>query len=398
MLDQKILSAAASSRQAADELATLEIEKDLAEAPKVLLQEIMHFYEIDSTAERVEKPILLERLRSKFPKQDHFEQFAAILKNISHVSAPNVLELVRDLRLDTISQEIAVAFIDHKYSKVDTLLEKYNKLRSGTQLDLEEGMHFAPSLEELAAEGNNESPILVFPKSLNDALGGNFIRGNHMFLFGRPETGKTAVSLTLCYGFLRHNHKVLYLANEEPHIQILKRLMARMNDKPYDWVKANPFEATAGAKKRGYLPENMMLWQPDQGGSLAGLQKRAERFKPDVVIVDQLRNMEAPGDSEHTKYEHLGKKIRDLAKQYNFAAVTIGQAGAEAEDKAVLSMNDVYGSKTGLQGATDVMIGVGCTEEMKTRGEIVMTPVKNKLNGNHRPFKLRIDKSRSKIY
>ena len=46
-------------------------------------------------------------------------------------------------------------------------------------------------------------------------------------------------------------------------------------------------------------------------------------------------------------------------------------------------MDDVYYSKTGIPGTTDLMIGVGATEAMNEQGEKQLSFPKNKLNNNH---------------
>lgn len=396
MQEIKLLSAAASCRDATEELTRLEIEKDFGDAEKIVWEEICRFYATDKEATHTERSILKERLKKRFPKEDHYEKFDMIVSNLRKVSIPNILDLVREVRLDNTSQELAVALVDGRHKKVDDLLPVYESLREGSlEDDAGHEVYEAPNYEELIKDDENAGKILVFPQQLNTVLGGGARRGNNIFLFARPEVGKTACAVTMTHGFLKQGLRVLYLGNEEPMKDIVPRIYAKMCNKEINWVFANARRAYEVSCDRGYL--NLHFWQsPD--GDIAELEKRVKAFKPDVILIDQLRNMRAPGDAEHVKYEILSIQLRKIGKTYNALTIALGQAGGEAEDKAILTMNDVYGSKTGIQGAYDVIIGAGATEQMKERGELIMNTCKNKLSGIHKPFKLRLDKTRSKVY
>ena len=396
MLDQKILSSAASSKRAWEELSTLEAFNDLGEASKVIWKEISTFYKKDPEAEHIDKTIIKERLKSKFPKQDHFEQFSAIVDTLTKISEINLVDLVRETRLDALAQEMAVNLVDHKYDKVDKQIESYEQLRVGTVADPESGILRAPTHEELLELRDRGDRIKVAPGALNNSLAGGPRWGNNIFLFARPEVGKTACAITMAYGFLVQGYTTLYMGNEEPAEDVLERIKSRCCNAPIGWVRDHPQEADARAIEKGY--GNLVFWEPEMGGTILELEQKVDLVKPKVVIIDQMRNMQSAGEGEHQKYEALGKIIRDMAKKQKFVAICLGQAGAEAEDKAVLTQNDIYGSKTGVQGAFDTILGVGATYEMIERGELCITPVKNKIGSVHRPIKLRLDKQRSKVY
>ena len=48
------------------------------------------------------------------------------------------------------------------------------------------------------------------------------------------------------------------------------------------------------------------------------------------------------------------------------------------KDKAVLDMDDSYGSRTGVPGCADVMFGIGTSTSLKERGMICIHLCKNK--------------------
>ena len=61
-------------------------------------------------------------------------------------------------------------------------------------------------------------------------------------------------------------------------------------------------------------------------------------------------------------------------------------------------MNDIYGSKTGIQGALDIQIGLGVDKQLEEEGIRIMSIVKNKRSGIHENFPCRLRKEISRVY
>ena len=61
-------------------------------------------------------------------------------------------------------------------------------------------------------------------------------------------------------------------------------------------------------------------------------------------------------------------------------------------------MNDVDGSKTGLQGSTDLMFSLGANEQMKLENKVMVTVVRNKINGRHGGIMMQLDPMKSKVW
>ena len=113
-----------------------------------------------------------------------------------------------------------------------------------------------------------------------------------------------------------------------------------------------------------------------------------DKHNPDVVVVDQLRNLIARGKVTKTEaLENIAKELRGIFKEKDVVGVSVTQAGDSATDKAVLTMGDVDYSNTGIPGACDVMIGLG----MDPNGNTFATLAKNKISGNHSTVAITLD-------
>ena len=95
--------------------------------------------------------------------------------------------------------------------------------------------------------------------------------------------------------------------------------------------------------------------------------------------------------------EQAAMDIRYLAKSNSLLAVSVTQAGATAEDKVVLTMEDVDFSKTGIPAMADVMLGIGGNQSYIKTDKRMVTFCKNKITGEHAKIVVSVDRAISKI-
>jgi hypothetical protein len=83
--------------------------------------------------------------------------------------------------------------------------------------------------------------------------------------------------------------------------------------------------------------------------------------------------------------------VRQIGSRQNALAISVTQAGESAAGKPVLDMEDVDFSNTGIQGAVDVMIGIGASKDDENAGRRVISLPKNKRTGRHDFFPVEVD-------
>ena len=108
------------------------------------------------------------------------------------------------------------------------------------------------------------------------------------------------------------------------------------------------------------------------------------KYKPDVFIVDQIRNLYSSKNlTKVESLEYIAQCMRNLAKESSSVGVSVTQAGASAEGCLVLGLNDVDFSNTGIPSTADLMIGIGVTPEYDKSNRRVLSLAKNKITGVH---------------
>lgn len=180
--------------------------------------------------------------------------------------------------------------------------------------------------------------------------------------------------------------KVLYFINEDPEVNIQLRILECMTGLSEEDVLADVDKAMELGKKAGF--DNVVI-KGLTPGSAVEIDRWIEDEKPDVIVVDQLRNLWAKADSRTNQLDQVSRDVRDLGKKHGIVVLSVSQAGESAEGKAILGMTDIDSSKTGVPAAADVLIGIGATQEHIATGYRVLTLCKNKVNGNHASITVR---------
>jgi hypothetical protein len=122
-----------------------------------------------------------------------------------------------------------------------------------------------------------------------------------------------------------------------------------------------------------------------------------EKIKPDVVIIDQIRNIRMKQEGKVQQLEAAATEARNLAKKYNIVVVSVTQAGDSASNKLVLSDSDIDNSKTGIPGQCDLILGLGVDDAQRRGNMRTVTIVKNKITNVHEFYPVRVDENLSKI-
>ena len=118
---------------------------------------------------------------------------------------------------------------------------------------------------------------------------------------------------------------------------------------------------------------------------------------PDVLVIDQIRNVQVKEDNFVRHLEKVSAMIRQIGQRHEVLVISVTQAGDSATNKAALEMGDVDNSNTGMPGQADVMLGIGGTEADVRANRRVLSLPKNKRSGNHDFFTVEVDPVLNKI-
>ena len=327
----------------------------------------------------------------------HKELFRNLCLSLAEgdASPANVVRDYLDTRREAVGQQLAAAILagedtSHLLNDYDDLLNR-TELRDEPEIEARQGL----DVRLLVEDGfDRDNLIAVSPVALNDRLDGGVKPGHHLVLFARPEMGKTMMTIEMMAGFARQGLMVLYIGNEDPIDDINMRLVNRLSGMPKLEVINDPGTADDKAREAGY--ENIVL-KSLAPGTPREISALLEKYKPDVLVLDQIRNLNMGQENYVLKLEEAATQARTWAKRYSCVVVSVTQAGDSASGKAVLDLGDVDYSNTGIPAQADVMIGLGASDAQAKAGEIMVSLPKNKVSGRHEWFACSVEPHLSKV-
>lgn len=244
--------------------------------------------------------------------------------------------------------------------------------------------------------------IKVYPPQLNAQLNGGVRLGHTALVFGRPGACKTLLAINIAAGFLAQGMRVLYIGNEEPKRELAMRWLSLLGKQKLHDLDSADAEHSKAAIEKAYAAaaERLPLLSVVTGiSSLPTVENLARHLQPKVIVLDQLRHMHTgnEGEGRTQAMEEAQRQFRAMADSLGFFGITISQAGGFAEGKLILDMGDLDSSKTGTQGAVDLILGVGVNETYKAQGMRMLSICRNKVSGKHCFFPVRVDEQHTRI-
>jgi archaellum biogenesis ATPase FlaH len=399
MQEYKILRAMGSSRKHFESVRRFVDASILSPRGVNVLREIDEYYDADDSASAVDWEIVRDRLlRSvqSVPKhKEEFNEYLNTLINLTDVSEVNVVREVKDTLLDKHALAMADAVFAGDRKELDRTLDQYLLVRDHDDLNLEvEERYTGLSIAELASHFEEGNRIRIGPALLTHHLGGGLRRGHHLLLAARPEVGKSMFALNMAGAVLRQGYKVLYVGNEDPVVDLMMRLVSNLSGMTEEQLMHDPDTGMELACANGYERATFVGMAP---GSVEAIGAVCRNVEPDVLIIDQLRNLSANTENNTQRLDVVARGARNLGRQHDCAVISVTQAGDSAEGKLVLNMGDVDGSNTGIPGACDVMVMVGCNDEYYRNNWRVLTLPKNKIGRYHGHFTVEVQPELTRV-
>lgn len=357
---------------------------------------VKDYYERDAKAQEVDLGLLGELISSEILNEKHAAKFAELAQEAYafDTSSGNVKQVILNAKKRELAIELASAIANEKPH--DALVESYGDLLKYTDLDalVEDGaeVYTADSLDDLLNH-QRQGIMTLYPLSLNEKCDGGVGPSDHVVIIARPETGKTALVLTLACGFARQGFPGIVFSNEENIQKLRRRALYCCTGMNKQEVDADPERAKRLANEMGYHNIIFISLSP---GTPEQVEAFVKKFGAKWFFMDQIRNLAMRSENRTGQLEMAAQAMRNIAKRYGAAAFSITQAGDSASGKSILDMGDVDGSNTGIPGACDVLLGIGATEEQKAQGIRVLSLSKNKLGGVHDSFPVRFNQWISK--
>jgi hypothetical protein len=382
LLDSQILSACLSSRQAYDSVKDHFNAKEASPSVAFWYELVRDYYERDKTAESVRADTLRELGARRITNPKHADAILATLDDLKPVSSPNVVELVLDLRRSNLALEFAAATSNKDHNKASELLSQLNAVWEQVNLDDKSDIEYAKDWTDLDATVGSGNRVSIGPASLDARISGGALPGHHVLIFGRTEIGKSCLTVSTTANLIRSGKNVLYIGNEDS-INILKsRVRLSLLGQPQSWLDSHPNKAKRLLAE--LCPPERLTMVHIHPGSISEVEDLTAKHSPNIIVLDQIRNLSGAEDGMTQKMEHNAIRFRSLLGRQKIIGISVTQAGDRSQGHnsdgpIYLSAGDVDSSRVGLPGTVDLQIGIGANAEMLARGLRMLSFAKNKL-------------------
>ena len=357
---------------------------------------IREWYGRDPSSQWIDKAQLRERgERVTDPK--HWDTQRGWFDDLPKVSPDNVVFDVLEIKRYAKGNELA-ALIASQGSPDDIkhAIDEYRDLLVTNVLSRSD-VRYAMTTDDWFESPERQNLTPMFPKAINDRLDGGLTGGDHVIVFARPEIGKTLFVVNAVGGWLKIKKKVLYVGNEDGIDKIKGRVGLNVsNMTPAEREKFKP-QYLERTKKHGL--DDRLVAVHLHPGTVHEVEELVREHRPDIVVVDQLRNLSGPGKNTSSRLNQIAIDFRQLLSRYDVVGVSVMQAnaGEHGKNKVWHELDDIDESRTGVPAQGDLVIGLGADNNMLTHNTRAASICKNKLTGDHEGVILSIDKARNKV-
>ncbi len=397
-MEKELLACALHSRQDY-ELITEHIkvkDKTHTKEFQVVLTKIGEYYDRDKDAQSVSPEIIVAQLVDSVRSEKLASRLTEYIQAAvaAQPSVPNVRAVVLSAQRQGIADRLAAALVEGDTSKAKELMDEYNSLNEQEEEreddDVLVGADIAALMEQ---EYDPTNVIRLYPEALNRRLDAGAKRGHHVTVFGMSNIGKTAFNVNLGSGIAHQGKRTMHLINEDRKEDLYIRYVSNLSGMDKHSIRDNPALAESKARANGLDNVVVIDIKP---GSPAQIRHFIQKYKPDAVIVDQLRNLQVKADSRVNQLERAATEMRNIAKECNVLVISVTQAGDSGRDKLVLDGGDIDFSNVGIPAQADLLIGIGANDEYMGQELRMLTLIKNKIGAMEESFPVKINRPLSR--
>ena len=305
------------------------------------------------------------------------------------VSPDVAKDVIEKLWVQESFREIAQLSLNASEGSLDIITkiyEKIEKVKQGLVAEDDLGDPVTDDIHDLLASASDAARWPFNIETLTRHVYG-IGPSEFAIVFARPETGKSSFGVSLAAapgGWCQQGARVLMLGNEESMKRTRLRAIQAWNGWSPKEVETRPDEAIArfSAIKDRFIMKDVQEWDFNK------VDRYITRFKPDIVIVDQLDKVNIDGtyNSSHEKLREVYRRAREMAKRHECALLAVSQASADAEGRTRLDFSMMENSKTGKAAEADLIIGIGKhgqSDDGEPDTMRFLNISKNKLSGYH---------------
>lgn len=238
-----------------------------------------------------------------------------------------------------------------------------------SQTDVWADADIAKIIQELGDDRGFKLPTVALNTHVAGLLGGDSVA-----VASRPDKGKTSLIAAILTHFAPQrehvgygNRPMIWLNNEGTYKRIVPRVYQAALKCTFDEIVQMSNDGTLIPKYTEVMGTvDAVRWKDMHGATLAQVEQLVEEAKPCVVVFDMLANFRMPnvgGGNKTDALEQMWQEVREMAVRHDFIALSTIQISAEGGNQLYPPYSALKDSKTGVQGATDVILMMGSLDD-----------------------------------
>lgn len=279
-------------------------------------------------------------------------------------------DIIRNAWKDFCAEElanIALEIAEGKHENFNGIQDILDRMRGGYVED-DEIEYTSTDIGELLKVIEHEFRWKFNLAPMQEVLGG-FGPGLFGIIAARPDAGKTATWISLCFGpggWLAQGANVHIIANEEPAIRIMARGVSACTGMPLEEIKINKGKAQEEFNKirsKVFLRDTVDM-------TIETLDLYCAEHDVDILIIDQLDKLGIKGKYNRSdeQLKALYTQAREISKRRECGVIGLTQAGMDAHGKLYYGFEALDGSKTGKAAEADFVLCIGMTDPAENEG------------------------------
>ena len=290
--------------------------------------------------------------------------------------------------------------------RAGALIAKYN---AGEEIDLAYELnklsaHAVRCMAQSAPDDYIDTPIHELLSEIDNDSGIKFRRlallreniaglqgGASIAIAARPDKGKTSFIASIITDFapqlpiiFGEGRPILWLNNEGSGKRIIPRVyQAALGVDLNELIRLSncgelvpKYTAAVGGTPDIIRVKDM------HGASLANIEQVVESMRPSVVVFDMLANFRLAGVQNGANkadgVEQLWQEVREMAVRHDFISLSTVQISQEGGNQLYPPYSALKDSKTGIQGATDIILMMGSLDNPDAQAIRGLSTPKNK--------------------
>jgi len=279
----------------------------------------------------------LNELAQNTPSAANIGHYAEIVRD--KAARREIITLCREIdEMAYASPDDAPAIVDALTSRLERMAHSTVKNEPSLACDT-----LVRHIESIDARyhGNGEAiAISTGWVDLDRKLNGGLRPGNLIIVAGRPKMGKTSFALNIANA-VSENGVAAVLSMEMTITEIHDRNIAHIGGIHLDHL-IDPKQMTDEdwnrlthavqkiSQRRLYLDDQSALTLMDVRCKAKMIKRKAGL---DVIVIDYLQLMSAPGDNRNAQIESITRGLKNLAKELNIAIILLSQLNRKVEDR-----------------------------------------------------------------